>query len=68
MHQAHSSRVRNAMTVYSYADIVRATQTQPSQRCAHLGRAIEFASAASVGSLVELARKASVDDGCKVHR
>ena len=62
------AQTRDAMEWRARAHIVRATQTQPSERCAHLLRALEFASAAGVGDLVELARKASADDGCAVRR
>ena len=62
------AQTRDAMEWRARAHIVRATQIHPTERCAHLERAMEFASAASVGNLVELARKASADDGCKVHR
>jgi hypothetical protein len=48
------------------AHLMIAPRVAPGLACDHLRRAIDFASLASAGGLVELARRRFHDDGCQI--
>jgi hypothetical protein len=48
------------------AHLMIASQRPPGEACDHLRHAIDLASLASVGGIVEFARKRFSDDGCQI--
>jgi hypothetical protein len=53
-----------ALLVRAQAHLMLAAQISHPTRCDHLRKAMDFASMASAGPLLEAARKSSNDEGC----